>query len=149
MVEQCACVFTIFTSNRTAKRVRLDEFEKSSRARRGLLLLREVKTNPYKVIKTFITDNKGYIGIKRGTNIDFIKNTEIPIADRYKTGTTIFKEDVDDLFIPKDLEEETKIENNQEEIEVLDTEKKQEIKHHQVSLLEIDDRLKEIEQFLK
>mgnify|MGYP004630652917 FL=1 len=140
---------TIFTSNRTAKRVRLDEFEKSSRARRGLLLLREVKTNPYKVIKTFITDNKGYIGIKRGTNIDFIKNTEIPIADRYKTGTTIFKEDVDDLFIPKDLEEEIKIENNQEEIEVLDTEKKQEIKHHQVSLLEIDDRLKEIEQFLK
>ncbi len=142
---------TIFTSNRTAKRVRLGEFEKSSRARRGLLLLREVKTNPYKVIKTFITDNKGYIGIRRGTSIDFIKNTEIPIADRYKTGTTIFKEDVDDLFIPKDLEEETKIENNQEEIEVLDTEKtpKQEIKHHQVSLLEIDDRLKEIEQFLK
>lgn len=132
---------TIFTSNRTAKRVKLEEFEKSTRARRGLLLLREVKTNPYKVIKTFIADSRGYFGIKRGEKIELIKNTEIPIADRYKTGSTIFKDDVDDIFIPKQLEEESII---QQEVVEDNTYNKQ----HQVSLLEIDDRLKEIEEFL-
>ena len=135
---------TIFTDKRTAKRVRLEEFEKSSRARRGLLLIREVKTNPYKIIKTFIEDNKNYFGLRINNNIEQIKNTEITIADRYKTGSTICKEDIDDIFVIKTLEEEPK----EEEIEVLESE--EEIKKpHQVSLLEIDDRLREIDDFLK
>ena len=39
---------SIVTDKGTAKRVRLNEFPISTRARRGLLILREVKTNPYK-----------------------------------------------------------------------------------------------------
>ena len=141
---------TIFTNNRTAKRVKFEEFEKSSRARRGLLLLREVKTNPYKVIKTFIVDNHDYFGIKVGNTISSFKSTEIPIADRYKTGSTISKDDIDDVFISKSLEEEVLNINTEssEEVEILES-NKEDIKPHQVSLLEIDDRLKEIEDFLK
>ncbi len=141
---------TIFTNNRTAKRVRLEEFEKSSRARRGLLLLREVKTNPYKVIKTFIVDNHDYFGIKVGNTISSFKSTEIPIADRYKTGSTISKGDIDDVFISKSLEEEVLNVNteSEEEVEVLESDK-EDMKPHQVSLLEIDDRLREIDDFLK
>ena len=37
---------TIFTDKMTAKRVKIEELEKSTRARRGLLIIREVKTNP-------------------------------------------------------------------------------------------------------
>lgn len=143
---------TIFTNNRTAKRVRLEEFEKSSRARRGLLLLREVKTNPYKVIKTFIVDNRDYFGFKIGNSISNLKNTEITIADRYKTGSTIFKEDIDDIFVIKSLEEDISVNSDnldeENEIEILES-NKEEIKPHQVSLLEIDDRLREIDDFLK
>ena len=143
---------TIFTNNRTAKRVRLEEFEKSSRARRGLLLLREVKTNPYKVIKTFIVDNRDYFGFKIGNSISNLKNTEITIADRYKTGSTIFKEDIDDIFVIKSLEEDISVNGDnldeENEIEILES-NKEEIKPHQVSLLEIDDRLREIDDFLK
>ena len=139
---------TIFTSNRTAKRVRLEEFEKSSRARRGLVLLREVKTNPYKVRKVFVIQNRGYFGIKKSTDIENIKNTEITIADRYKTGSTISKEEIDDVFEVKDLEEEIS------DVIILDDEKdfsslEQDVKIHQVSLLEIDEQLKEIDDFLK
>ena len=139
---------TIFTSNRTAKRVRLEEFEKSSRARRGLILLREVKTNPYKVRKVFVIQNRGYFGIKKSTDIENIKNTEITIADRYKTGSTISKEEIDDVFEVKDLEEEIS------DVIILDDEKdssslEQDVKIHQVSLLEIDEQLKEIDDFLK
>ena len=139
---------TIFTSNRTAKRVRLEEFEKSSRARRGLILLREVKTNPYKVRKVFVIQNRGYFGIKKSTDIENIKNTEITIADRYKTGSTISKEEIDDVFEVKDLEEEIS------DVIILDDEKdssslEQDVKIHQVSLLEIDEQLKKIDDFLK
>ncbi len=139
---------TIFTSNRTAKRVRLEEFEKSSRARRGLVLLREVKTNPYKVRKVFVIQNRGYFGIKKSTDIENIKNTEITIADRYKTGSTISKEEIDDVFEVKDLEEEIS------DVIILDDKKdssslEQDVKIHQVSLLEIDEQLKEIDDFLK
>ncbi|MGN0992373.1 MAG: DNA gyrase subunit A, partial [Bacilli bacterium] len=139
---------TIFTSNRTAKRVRLEEFEKSSRARRGLVLLREVKTNPYKVKKVFVIQNRGYFGIKKSTDIENIKNTEITIADRYKTGSTISKDEIDDVFEIKDLEEEIK------DVNLLNEEKDssnegQDVKIHQVSLLEIDEQLKEIDDFLK
>lgn len=143
---------TIFTNNRTAKRVRLEEFEKSSRARRGLLLLREVKTNPYKVIKTFIVDNRDYFGFRIGNSISNLKNTEITIADRYKTGSTIFKDDIDDIFVIKSLEEDISVNGDnldeENEIEILES-NKEEIKPHQVSLLEIDDRLREIDDFLK
>ena len=139
---------TIFTSNRTAKRVRLEEFEKSSRARRGLILLREVKTNPYKVRKVFVIQNRGYFGIKKSTDIENIKNTEITIADRYKTGSTISKEEIDDVFEVKDLEEEIS------DVIILDDKKdssslEQDVKIHQVSLLEIDEQLKKIDDFLK
>ena len=49
------------------KRVKLSEFEKSTRARRGLMIVREVKTSPYKIVKTFAVDSKNYLGIKTVT----------------------------------------------------------------------------------
>ena len=138
---------TIFTSNRTAKRVKLEEFEKSSRARRGLVLLREVKTNPYKVMKVFITQNRGFLGIKKSSSIENIKNTEITIADRYKTGSTISKEDIIDVFEIKNLEEE--LVEASIEIKERPSVDSNEVKVHQVSLIEIDEQLKEIDDFLK
>ncbi len=136
----------ILTTNRTAKRVKLEEFEKSSRARRGLVLLREVKTNPYKVLKTFITETRGFLGIKTNSNIDVIKNTEIPIADRYKTGSTISKENIVDAYIVKSLEDTKEI----TDIPLVeDTKDEDAIKNHQISLTEIDETLKEIDDFLK
>ena len=35
----------------TAKRLKLSEIEKSSRANRGLLLMKEIKSNPSKIVK--------------------------------------------------------------------------------------------------
>ena len=136
---------TIFTDKGTAKRVKLEEFEKSVRARRGLVILRDVKTNPYKVISAIITENKGHIGLKKLDDIDIIKNTEIPISDRYKTGSTISKQNIDKVFITKNLET---LDDKSEGIEKQEVEEQRE-EVHQISLLEIDDRLKEIDEFLK
>ncbi|MBQ6546406.1 MAG: DNA topoisomerase IV subunit A [Bacilli bacterium] len=131
---------TIFTDKGTAKRVKLDEFEKASRARRGLVILREVKTNPYKVISAITTESRAYIGLKKGEDISYIKNTEIAISDRYKTGSTISKQDIDAVFCQKKIEtlDDVEVEEEEEVVEVLE-------QPHQISLLEIDDKLKEID----
>ena len=140
---------TIFTDNSTAKRVRLIEFEKTSRARRGLLLLREVKSNPYKVLNTFIVDNKTYFGLKyESLVIDKIKSTEVSISDRYKTGSTINKEKIIDVFIEKVLEDYNDKKDSIGDIKE-ESDTKEDVKHHQISLTEIDERLKSVDEFLK
>ena len=133
---------SIITSKGTGKRVRLNEFEISTRARRGLQVIREVKTNPYTILKTFITESKNYIGLKNA-DINTIKLTELPINDRHSTGSQISKHDLTDAFIVKTL-----IRAPKEEVEVLMAEEKVIPKKDKISLKEIDDRLMTIDDFL-
>ena len=138
----------ILTTRGTGKRVRLSEFEISSRTRRGIQVLREVKSNPYEVLKTFIEDSKKHLGIKN-SDITEIKLTELPIADRYSTGSQISKHQLTDAFIVTTLQKP----NQQQEslIEVEEEPIKEEItpKKDKISLQEIDDRLMTIDDFLK
>ena len=137
---------SIVTENGTGKRVRLSEFELSTRTRRGIQVLREVKSKPYIVLKTFICDSKNYIGIKTD-DISTIKLTELPIADRYSTGTQISKHRIQDTFVLATLvrlkEEQTAIVEVEEVVEEKPVPKKEKI-----SLDEIDDRLMTIDDFL-
>ena len=137
-LENCEYV-TVVTDKGTGKRVKMTEFEKSSRARRGLLLLREVKTNPYRVVRAFATDSKTHIGLK-GPEITLHKVTELPIADRYSVGSAISKQQIDDVFEVQSLQ---KIEEMVKQDHSTHQEKKEPI-----SLKEIDDRLMTIDDFL-
>jgi len=92
----------LVTDKGTGKRVKITEFEKTSRANRGLLLLREVKTNPYHTVKTFMTTSKEHIGIKT-PDINLLKTSEFSIMDRYSTGSTVSKHDIIDAFKVVDL----------------------------------------------
>ena len=152
----------VVTNRGTGKRIKLSEFEKSTRARRGLLLLREVKTNPYKTFKTFMIHSREAIGIKT-SSIQLLKNSEFPIMDRYSTGSLISKEDIYDCFkvitlLKKDqMEEPTVVEDvlveekEEEKIEsalVVEEVPKTKPEKVRVSLKEIDDRLMTIDDFL-
>ncbi len=141
---------SIITDKGTGKRIRLSEFELSTRTRRGLLVIREVKTNPYKVLKTFIADSKNYIGIKNN-DINMIKLTELPISDRHSTGSQITKHNIIDAFIEASLERNVK-----EQINLIETDnpkieepKEEKPRKERISLKEIDDRLMTIDDFLK
>ena len=156
---------SIITDKGTGKRIRLNEFEISSRTRRGLQVIREVKTNPYHIIKTFITDSKNYIGIKNG-DINIIKLTELSINDRYSLGTQLSKHGLSDAFMVATLvrnnKEQVKLETKEEtsapEPEIKEERFKQEKfiiepievqpKKEKISLKEIDDRLMTIDDFL-
>ncbi len=122
----------VITDKGTGKRVKLTEFEITSRARRGVMTIRDVKTNPYNVINAFISNNREHIGLKNG-EINIIKVSELPIVDRYSTGSSINKKGISEAFLYKDF-----IEKNDE-----DKEKKQ------ISLEDVDKRLMTIDDFLK
>ncbi len=130
---------SIITDKGTAKRVKLTEFEKTARARRGLMLIKEVKSNPYKIVNVFTTSTKNTIGIKT-SDIKEVKLTELPINDRYSTGSSITKEYIYQTFITKSIEKD--INSYQPDKEnIIDTPK--------VSLKEIDERLMTIEDFIE
>ena len=95
---------TIITTKGTGKRVKLSEFEVTSRARKGVLVVRDVKTNPYYILKSFVIGNKNELGLKTKDEIKLIKLTELPIVDRYSTGTLISKNKLTDVFQVKNLE---------------------------------------------
>ena len=141
---------SLITTKGTGKRIRLSEFDLSNRTRRGVQVIREVKSNPYVILKTFITDSRNYLGLKNG-EINNIKITELPINDRYSTGSNISKKDLTDAFVVCNLEkprekQETLLKDS--EIEEVDDTKKIP-KKDQISLEEIDDRLMTIDDFLK
>ena len=134
---------SIITEKGTAKRVKISEFDKSSRAKRGLMILREVKTNPYRILKSFVVPTKELLGLK-ASGIKYLKFTELPIVDRYSTGSAVSKEKLKDAFIVATLESKKDMLNQENKTEPIKEEKNK----GEVLLKEIDDRLLTIEDFL-
>ena len=125
---------TVSTDKGTLKRIKISDLAKSNRANRGILILREVKTNPHKVLKTLMIGTKAELGIKSNDEIKVLKNSEIPIMDRYSTGSSFIKEAAD-LFEVRKLES-------------TDLEEKP-IEKEDVSLEEVDQKILTIDDFLK
>lgn len=126
----------IVTDKGTGKRMHLKDFDKTTRARRGLLTIRDVKTNPYHVVAAFFLSPKEEIGLKNG-EITYYKGSDLTIADRYSTGSTLRKGGVDNAFKVVELNDTN---NQEEEIEVLEVEKP--------DLEKLDARLMTIDDFL-
>ena len=84
---------TLFTNKNTAKRIKLNELNSLSRAKRGSTLIKKVKSTNYEITNAFITNKNSQIGILT-ENINIIKNTDIPIMDEISTGSTVSKENI-------------------------------------------------------
>lgn len=129
----------VVTDRGTAKRLHIHELDLSTRSRRGLLLLREVKTNPYRVIKTFVIDAKRQLGLRNDT-IHYVKSVELPILDRYSTGSQVIKGLLADAFVVLELQKKEDL-LQPSPAEVIP-------KKETISLKEIDDKLMTIDDFL-
>ena len=127
---------SVITCKATGKRVRISEFEKLTRARKGTLIIRDVKTNPYYILNTFIISHKDSLALKIGNDYKIVKVTELPILDRYSTGSSLSKKNIDDVLLETKIYEEEK----------LDTSKNVEKK--EVSLKSVDEKIMTIDDFL-
>ncbi len=129
---------TILTDKGTGKRTRLTEFEKTSRAKRGILLMKPIKSNPSKVIMTYITNAKNLIGIVSDNYSKVIKINEIPIMDRYSNGSYVIKDQIVNSYLVSELVSK---DDNKEKEEI-------KMKKTDVSLKEIDDKLLSIDSII-
>ncbi|WBX79358.1 DNA topoisomerase IV subunit A [Virgibacillus salarius] len=84
----------VLTQRGACKRMRLQEFEKSTRAKRGLLMLRELKSKPHRI--------RGFFLINEDDTLDFqtsdgtthsIFPLELSNSDRYSNGSFIIDAD--------------------------------------------------------
>ena len=115
----------------------MSEFERTSRGRKGIQLIRDVKTNPYRILRTYVSDKCDFT-IKVGNDFDELKSTSLPIMDRYSTGSSICKGSINDIFItPCLIDSDIVVESKDEEIETLD-----------IKLDEIDEQILTIDDFL-
>mgnify|MGYP004603185207 FL=1 len=89
---------TIITDKGTAKRMKLNNIEKTSRANRGILLMKEIKSNPSKIIKCYLMSSKEEIIVTSIAESKKVKLTEIAIMDRQSNGSFIVKDRILDTY---------------------------------------------------
>ena len=86
---------TIFTDNKTAKRVKISDLDTHSRAKKGNLIIKKTKTVVYKILNGLITTSKDLIILKADSELNIIKNSDISIMDTNSTGSNISKYKLD------------------------------------------------------
>ena len=85
---------TIVTDKGTAKRLKLSEIDKTSRANKGILLMKEIKSNPSKILDCYLVPSKEEITVRSIAEEKTIKLTEVAIMDRQSNGSFIVKDKI-------------------------------------------------------
>ena len=94
----------LFTNNKTAKRIKLNELEIHTRAKKGSSLIKKVKSFDYKINYSLLTNSKDEINIICDNELNVLRDSDIPIMDFKSTGSNISKYLIDNVFIPTKLE---------------------------------------------
>ena len=140
---------TIITDKGTAKRLKLSELEKTTRGNRGILLMKEIKSNPSKIIDTYLIPSKEEITVISVTGSKVLKLTEISIMDRQSNGSFIVKDKIIDTYrcaslVSNNKQENIENNNNISEVKKVDKELKS-LKNIDEKMLSIDEYLNDIE----
>ncbi len=130
---------TIFTDKGTGKRTKLLEFEKTSRAKRGILLMKVIKSNPSKIVNVYIANNKNVVDIISDNYSKLVKISEVSIMDRYSNGSYVIKDRINNSYMVTDLVSEDE--------EVSTTNGSSDVKKD-ISLKEIDDELSKVDSII-
>ena len=79
----------IATQRGSVKRMGLKELESASRAQRGVVVLKELKSNPYRVIGALMVKNDEIIVLatEKGSKIPIVAGSLRPV-DRYSNGSS-------------------------------------------------------------
>jgi topoisomerase-4 subunit A len=84
----------ISTQRGAVKRMKMKEFEKATRAKRGVVILRELKSNPHRITGFVIVNEQDviYLQTEKG-HIETLITADIHYSDRYSNGSFILDED--------------------------------------------------------
>lgn len=106
--EQTSHLQIIVVTNRGAiKKTTFAEFDKSSRAKRGLIMLRELKKNPHRIIRCLISDGKEIVYLRSDKGIEeTVHVKDLRLNDRYSNGSFLMDEKEAGPIIESWLEKE-------------------------------------------
>ncbi len=107
---------TVIMDKGTAKRMKLSEITKTTRGNRGILLMKEIKSNPSMIIDTYIMPSREEINVKSIRETKTIKLTEIPIMDRQSNGSFIVKDRIEETYLPSILKDKEMVQETITEI---------------------------------
>ncbi|WP_044336984.1 DNA topoisomerase IV subunit A [Rossellomorea aquimaris] len=81
------------TQRGAVKKMKLAEFEKTSRAKRGVIMLRELKSNPHRVVSIEVVKDTDKVGLitKKG-KAEEVLLTDLRPNDRYSNGSFVIDE---------------------------------------------------------
>lgn len=84
----------VATQRGAVKRMSIDEFEISSRAKRGLVMIRELKANPHRIIGFVLVEQDDSVVIQSEKNIsETIEVSQLRMNDRYSNGSFFLDEE--------------------------------------------------------
>ncbi len=118
---------TLFTDNKTAKRIKITDLESHSRAKKGSTILKKTKTVTYKVLNVFATSARDLVLTKADSEINIFKNSDITIMDLASTGSSISKYKLDlarKVTIKENAKEDKEIKQEEVNIEQIQEEPK-------------------------
>ncbi len=83
----------IATQRGAVKKMKLTEFDKTTRAKRGIVILRELKKNPHRVIGFVVSTDTAeiYVQTEKG-KFESVLVSELKFSDRYSNGSFILDE---------------------------------------------------------
>src|SRR5690606_28806354 len=86
----------VVTQRGAAKKMRLTEFETGSRAKRGVVMLRELKANPHRVVSVQAVTGAEEIILETTKNIRLtLPAANLKPVDRYSNGSFVLDEATD------------------------------------------------------
>lgn len=104
----------IATQRGAVKKMKLSEFEKTTRAKRGVVMLRELKNNPHRIVGMDIVREEDHLIIRTEKDItESIAINRIRFNDRYSNGSFIIDESENGVVteIWKENKNENEVEN--------------------------------------
>ncbi len=131
----------IYTNFKTIKRLKLSDISSISRAKKGNMLFKKVKTKDYKINFAYLTETKDINLYRIDTDFHELKNSEIPIMDLASTGSSV-KYNYDLFTLKKELFDLTKDTPEEPKEEVLEINQKPSKKEEQLSFASFIDDFK-------
>ncbi|KAA0546845.1 DNA topoisomerase IV subunit A [Bacillus sp. BGMRC 2118] len=93
----------LVTHRGSTKKMGLSEFEKATRAKRGVVTLRELKSNPHRIVKVIpVVDTEDVVVVQTAKNVtEMVDPINLRPNDRYSNGS--FVVDIDDAGVVTDV----------------------------------------------
>ena len=97
----------LFTDKNTAKRIKVDEIAKLTRAKKGTSIIKSPKSKTYNITRAFNTGSKSIFGVLDG-EVGYMKASDVVISDKLSTGSSFTKKNYEEVFIVSKLVDITK-----------------------------------------